>query len=88
MSRSALKLRELLARLKAYGVEPLYDRGKGSEIILIRPDTSGARQGPQYPVKNHGQGTIISPPVIDAILRRFGISKAEFWDLPKKEKPN
>lgn len=91
MSRGTLKLRELLDRLKQYGVLALEDsgsskRGKGSEIILLKPNSPNSRQGPQYPVKNHGTGTEISVPVIDSILRRFGISKADFWGLPDKGK--
>ena len=93
MSRSTLKLRELLKRLKLYDVKPLQEsgsskRGKGSEIILIKPNSPGSRKGPQYPIKNHGPGTEIDSRVIDAILRRFEISKADFWDLPDKEEIN
>ena len=66
MSRGALKLRELQARLKTYGVIVLEGsgsgkRGKGSEIILLKPNSPESRQGPQYPVKNHRPGTAISP---------------------------
>jgi hypothetical protein len=80
MPKGALKLKELLERLKPYGVEPLDSRrGKGSEIILVKPIEPGSRKGPQYPIKNHGMGTEISIPVINALLRRFGINPKEFW---------
>ncbi|MCX5829194.1 MAG: type II toxin-antitoxin system HicA family toxin [Deltaproteobacteria bacterium] len=79
MSKSALKLRELLKRLEPYGIETLSKRGKGSEIILVKPDVPGGRKGPQYPIKKHGDSTEISIPVIEAVLRRFNIDKKQFW---------
>lgn len=78
-----LKLREFLKRLGSFGVEQLPNsRGKGSEIILIRPITPGGRQGPQYPIKNHGLGTEIPKAVISAALRVLGIDQEEFWAGP------
>ena len=82
--RRPLKLRELLKRLKPFSIVVMPShgtakRGKGSEIILLKPDHPGSRKGPQYPVKNHGMGTEISKPVIAAILRRFGIDEDDFW---------
>lgn len=53
-------------------------RGKGSERILLKPNKPGSKQGPQYPIKDHGKDTEISIPVINAILRRFMIK--DFWD--------
>jgi hypothetical protein len=81
MSKGPLKLRELLAKLKHYGVVALeHKRGKGSEIILLLPNHPGSKQGPQYPIKNHGPSTEISIAVINAILRRFMIDPKGFWD--------
>jgi hypothetical protein len=80
MSKRPLKLRELLDRLKPYGKKVFPSRGKGSEIILLKPNPPGSKQGPQYPIKNHGMGTEISMPVIKALLRRFGINERDFWD--------
>lgn len=80
MSKGPLKLKELINRLKSYGIKSLArKRGKGSEIILLKPSTPKSKKGPQYPVKDHGQGTEISIPVINAIIRRFGIDKKQFW---------
>lgn len=80
MSKGSLALRELLKRLKPYGIETLArKRGKGSELILLKPDAPGSKKGPIYPVKNHGPSTEITVPVINAILRRFGIDKKDFW---------
>ena len=79
MPKSPLKLRELLKRLSRYGIVVARNRGKGSEIILLKPKEPGSAKGPQYPMKNHGQGTEISIPVILALLRRFGIDEEEFW---------
>jgi len=81
MPRKPLRVRELLARLKPYGVKVLpKSRGKGSEIILIKPVGEDPAKGPQIPVKNHGEGTELSIPVIKSVLRRFGIPEDEFWD--------
>jgi hypothetical protein len=79
VSNGPLTLRDLLKKLKKFGVIVLSDRGKGSEIILVRPDSPGSYRGPQYPVKNHGPGTEIKPAVIRALLRRFNIDPTEFW---------
>ena len=75
--RGPLKLREFLKRLKPYGVEVLSKRGKGSERILVQEDPPGSGKGPQYPIKDHGPGTTIHLPVIEACLRRFNIT--DFW---------
>jgi hypothetical protein len=80
MAKKPLKLRELLQKLSGYGVVAMAPyRGKGSEIILLKPDEPGSTRGPQYPIKNHGPGTEISIPVINAILRRFEINASTFW---------
>lgn len=79
MSKGPLKLRELLKRLKPYGVVVMSKkRGKGSEKILLLPSEPNSNKGSQYPIKDHGGSTEITIPVIDAILRRFGIT--DFWD--------
>ena len=81
MPKKPLKVRELLAKLKAYGVKPLpTSRGKGSELILIKPTGDDPTKGPQIPIKYHGDGTELTIPVIKSVLRRFGISEREFWD--------
>lgn len=81
MPKKPLALKDLLKKLKAYGVVSLTrKRGKGSEIILLKPASPGSKKGPQYPVKNHGKSTEISKPVIRAILRRFEINEDDFWE--------
>lgn len=81
MSKS-LKLRELLARLKDYGVikHPNPARGKGSEIIVYKPDEPGSMKGPLFTLTNHGKGTEIGKGLLDACLRRFGIDKDDFFN--------
>lgn len=76
---SPLKYRELIARLKSFGVVVAEKRGKGSEVILIQPLAPGGKQGPQIPIKHHGDNTEISKGVISAVLRRFNIDPGEFW---------
>ena len=80
MPKKPMRLRDFLAELKKYGVKALKNsRGKGSEIILIKPSGEDPTKGPQIPIKNHGEGTELSIPVIRSVLRRFGISEDEFW---------
>lgn len=77
-----LKLRDFLKRLQDFGVRAMPDnRGKGSEIILIRPISKNELKGPQYPIKDHGSGTEISKAVITAALRRFNIEPEDFWSF-------
>jgi hypothetical protein len=83
--RHPLTARELIAKLRPYGVFPFVKRGKGSERILVKPDDppsdpSKPLKGPQYPIKYHGPATEINVPVINALLRRFGIDEDEFWE--------
>lgn len=80
MAKGPLKLRELLKRLKPYGIISLEEKGKGSHRMLLKPTAPGSMTGPQIPVKCHGMGTEISIPVIDAILRRFEIDDSTFWN--------
>lgn len=78
-----LKLSDFLKRLRRFGVKAMTNsRGKGSEIILIRPREPGVMKGPQYPIKNHGKSTEISKPVIAVALRALGIDPEEFWCDP------
>ncbi len=79
MTKCPLKIRELIKRLRPYGVKVLSKkRGKGSERILLLPNKLRSRKGPQYPIKDHGRDTELSIPVINAILRRFKIN--DFWN--------
>lgn len=74
-----LKYRELFEKLKPYGIQVMAKRGKGSEFILLKPVSPGSKQGLQFPIKHHGDGTEIYIPVITAVLRRFNINPEEFW---------
>ena len=80
MPKRPLKFREFLDRLKSYGIVVMAKRGKGSEVILLKPEAPGSKRGLQYPIKHHGDGTELYIPVINAVLRRFGIKPEEFWD--------
>lgn len=79
MPKKPMRVRELLAALKPYGVRALPGRGKGSETVLIKPVGDDPTKGPQIPIKNHGDGTELTIPVIRSVLRRFGIPEDEFW---------
>lgn len=79
MSKHPFQIRKLVKKLKDYGVVALTKRGKGSEVILLKPEIPGSKKGPSIPIKNHGPGTEISVPVVEAILRRFEIDEKEFW---------
>lgn len=80
MPKRPLKFRELVDKLKPYGIVVMAKRGKGSEVILLKPTEPGSKKGAQYPIKHHGDSTELSIPVIKAALRRFGINQDEFWD--------
>jgi len=87
MHRTPLKLRELLKRLARFGVVVMNaggsgagKRGKGSELILLRPESEGSKRGPIYPIKNHGYGKDVPVAVIKATLRRFDIDEEVFWE--------
>lgn len=78
----SLKLRELLARLKDFGVTPHPNpaRGKGSELVVYKPsDSSNPLKGPIFTLTNHGMGKPIGTGLVLACLRRFGIDKDEFF---------
>lgn len=55
------------------------NRGKGSERILLLPDTPGGNKGPQYPIKYHGDSTPVGRGTLAAVLRRFNIDPKDFW---------
>ena len=81
----SLKLRELLARLKDFGVIPYPkpSRGKGSELVVYKPtDPKNPLRGPIFTLTNHGMGTPIGDGLLLACLRRFDIDKKEFFDGP------
>ena len=81
MPKRPLPLNKFLKKLKKFGVKPMArNRGKGSEIILLKPETPGSKKGAQFPLKNHGKKTEIYIPVINAVLRRFRIEPEKFWD--------
>ena len=79
MSNKPLKLVDLLKRLKPYGVISLNKRGKGSERILLLPESEGSKKGLIHTIKDHGPQTEIYGPVIQSILRRFKIDPDDFW---------
>jgi hypothetical protein len=74
-----LTYRELIKRLRAFGVEEMPGRGKGSERILIRRNPTTGK-GPMYPIKHHGESTELGLGTINACLRRFTITATEFWE--------
>ncbi|MBU4261220.1 MAG: type II toxin-antitoxin system HicA family toxin [Proteobacteria bacterium] len=81
MSKRPYTIRELLKKLKSYGIVAMErKRGKGSELILIKPNNPDSTKGPQIPIKNHGPSSEIYYQTILAILRRFDIDPKDFWD--------
>jgi hypothetical protein len=79
MPKHPFKYRDLLAKLKPYGIVPLKKRGKGSEVVLLKPESPGSKRGPMITIKHHSDSTEIYLPVVKAVLRRFGIDEEEFW---------
>jgi len=47
MPKRPLKFRELLDKLQPFGIVVMAKRGKGSEVILLKPDPPGSKQGPR-----------------------------------------
>jgi len=74
------KYRELLARLKPYGVADYPALGKGSERLWVCESVKGSRKGPQYAVKCHGDNTEIKQGTLMAILRRFNLKLKDILD--------
>ena len=74
-----LPYRELRKRLKKFGVREVPGRGKGSERMLLKPESPGSKRGPTYPIKCHGEGDEISVGSIKAALRRFDIDPDKSW---------
>ncbi len=78
--KKPLKRDELIRRLRRFKIEILKKRGKGSEIILLQPDTPGSQKGEIFTLTDHGKKTEYAVQVVSAILRRFQIDADEFWD--------
>jgi len=76
------KLRELLKKLKKFGIVTKEGRGKGSERILYLPNSSDPNKGEIFTIKDHGLQTEIFGKTILAVLRRFNVDPDEFWKEP------
>ena len=79
MPNGPLTYKKLIKKLKKYGIVVLPKRGKGSEGILLKPESPNSKKGPQIPIKHHGDSTEYSKRVIQSILRRFDIPEEDFW---------
>jgi len=75
-----VKYREVVARLKRFGVQEYPSRGKGSERLLVRETARGSGQGPQYAMKCHGEGKEVPKGTLHAALRRLGIRPEDFFE--------
>ena len=75
-----MKYREVVARLKRFGVREFASRGNGSERLLVRETVPGSGQGPQYAMKCHGEGKEVPTGTLRAALRRLGIPPEEFFE--------
>jgi HicA toxin of bacterial toxin-antitoxin, len=73
-----LRCRDLLGRLKKYGIVEARKQ-HGSHIILLKPEAPGSTKGPTYPIPCHNMGSEVSPRIVRAALRRFGIDEETFW---------
>ena len=81
LPKKRLKHRDLLKKLKQFGITEDKSRAKGNERLLIEDRGIGGKyRGPQYPIKYHGDDTEYSAKLIDTILRRFSIEEAQFWE--------
>lgn len=76
-SGSPLRYRDLLAKLKRFGVEESR-RGKGSRRMLYKRGIEGLDQS--YPIHPHSENAEIHVHIIRTILRRFKIPEEGFWE--------
>lgn len=76
--RRPLSLRDLRKRLRGFGVAEFSSRCR-NHTCFARPDASGHPASPYYTVKDHGDQTVLSVPVIKACLRVLGIDEETFW---------
>ncbi len=67
--------------MRDFGVikHPNPSRGKGSEMVVYKPNEPGSLKGPILTLTNHGQGRKVGTGLVSACLRRFGIDKDEFF---------
>ncbi len=77
MRMSPVRYSDLLKRLKPYGVK-VKEGGKGSEIILHRPDPESGRR-PQHTIKKHGDNPEIDWRIIKALLDSLGLPEKAVW---------
>ena len=76
-----LRYRDLIRRLRNFGVEEHLDRGKGSHAYLIRPAGKEKGKGPRCPIRRHGSGDEIPLGTIQSTLRRLEIDLDDFWEF-------
>jgi hypothetical protein len=74
-----VKYRDVVARLRRFGVAEYAARGKGSERLLVRETEPGAGKGPQYALKCHGEGKEVATGTLRALLRRLNIDPRDFF---------
>jgi hypothetical protein len=74
-----VKYRDVVARLKAFGVREYRARGKGSERLLVREVEPGSGKGPQYTLKCHGEGKEVATGTLRALLR-LDIDPKDFFE--------
>jgi hypothetical protein len=67
-----LRVRELVQKMKAFGV--IAKPGRGSEIKLMRPGR------PMHTIRAHGQGDEVGRTVIRVACQKLGIDPDEFWE--------
>lgn len=70
-----------IRRLKDFGVieHPKLARGKGSELVVYRPESSNSLKSQIFTLIDHGMGKDVGYGLVNACLRRFDIDKDEFF---------
>lgn len=77
-NRRRMKYRELVRRLRKYGVYVDAKRGKGSHRMLCKDHDDGRLS--HTPITCHKESQEYPPSVILAILYTFSIPVEEFWN--------
>ena len=76
-----LRYRDLVRRLREFGVVEDVRRGKGSEALLIKPVAPGSKNGPRTTVRHHSEHDTIPVGTISAALRRLELDPDDFWNF-------
>ncbi len=74
-----LRYRELLRKLRVFGVDEKDSPSGGSKRMLYKENVEGRKRS--YPIDTHSEHHEFGLPIINPILRHFKIHPDEFWKV-------